>query len=90
MNQTACHLANREGLPRAVPGRFLLAGGGWTKKVINKRKESSISGEDIFFGGEGDDRGLNTEITSLVIIGKFQINCVRVTFLGDVEIAIKS
>ena len=39
---------------------------------------------------ERNSRGLIMQITSLVWIRKFQIDCLKVTFLGEVEIAIKS
>lgn len=35
--------------------------------------------------GEGSNRGLVIQITSLILIRKFQIDYVKVTFLGKVE-----
>ena len=58
------------------------------KQIISKRKERIISGLVIFWG-KGSGRGLITCVTSLVLIRKFQI-CLKVTFLGKVEMAMKS
>lgn len=50
------------------------------KKIISKRKESIVLWPS--FGGKGKKRGLIMQNTSLVLIRKLQIVCLRVTFLG--------
>ena len=59
------------------------------KQIISKRKERIVSGLVIFWG-KGNGRGLITCVTFLVLIRKFQIIYLKVTFLGKVEMAMKS
>ena len=60
------------------------------QKGISKRKERIVSGETILSWGKGTAGVCVMQMTSLVLIKKFQIVCLKVTFLGEVETASKS
>lgn len=57
--------------------------------VISKRKEMMVSGQDSFLE-EGKPRGLIMQSTSLPLTRKFEIDGLRVTFLGEVKTTSKS
>lgn len=58
---------------------------GAARELFTKENKKIVSGQVIFWG-EGNGRGL-TQITSLVLIRKFQIDCLKVTFLGEVLVS---
>lgn len=55
---------------------------------MSKRKGWVVSGWVIFFWGERNDRGHIMLMTSLVSIRKVQIDCLKITYLGEVETTI--
>lgn len=53
MNLAASPLVNREVLQEIVQsGRFLLAETGWDKKLIRKKRQGGILGQDTFLEGK--------------------------------------
>lgn len=84
MNWVASHLAYRKELWGTVPhGRLLER----RQKKTFLTKSRLFQARPPFFGGR---RASIMQITSLVLIRTFQINWLKVTFLGEVETAIKS
>lgn len=66
-NRAAAYLASREMFQGVVQnGRFYKEEGGAREKIV--------AGQDHFFWGEGNGRVFITHITSLALIGKFQID----------------
>ena len=55
---------------------------------MSKRKGRVVSAWVIFFWGERNDKGHIMLMTSLVHIRKVQIDCLKVTYLGEVETGI--
>ena len=48
---------------------------GWDKKVIGKEK--IVSGQADFFGGKGTVGLFVTQVTSVGLMRKFQIDCLK-------------
>ena len=62
------------------------------QEVFSKRKERFVPGWDIFFVKKGMAGFFIMQIISIisrVLIRKFQIDCQKVTFLGEVGTVIK-
>lgn len=77
-NQALSHLEDRKELRRAEQN-----GDFYRQKGAGARKEITSS----FFGGQ---KWSVRWVTSLVLIKRFQIDCLQVTFLGKVETVIRS
>lgn len=64
------------------------------RRSHRERKERIISGWVLFFGeGRGlgrDQQGFLVQITSVGLIGEFQIDCLKIAFLEEVKVTIKS
>lgn len=75
MNREASHLA-REALRSCTKYKAFI-GRRVGKEVISRRKERMVSGQDLFFLGEGNSRDFILQVTSLVLTRKFQIDYIK-------------
>lgn len=86
-DQATSPLVHRGAPPAAAQnGRVVQAEGGQSEEVA--AEERMMSGQVLFFWREGSSRGFIVQMASLVLIGEFQIDSLRITFLEEVEVTI--
>ena len=88
MSLAVSHLATGRALQGTVPNGSFIS----RRKVGREgiRKKGIVSGQDIFFRGKGNGRNFITQITSQVLVRKFPVDCLMVTFLRLAETVTES